>query len=104
MHAKQEQLFESVSGVSPRLRSVHEAMKRDTAKLRSIIDDAAVQGSDKEAGELFIDFAENAGFGYIRAKKAAMKNIGASIERFQQKILLEVLEVVLLYLMIYIIF
>ena len=44
-------------------------MKRDTAKLKSIIDDAAVQGSDKEAGELFIDFAENAGFGYIRAKK-----------------------------------
>ena len=84
--AKQEQLSESVSGVSPRLRSVHEAMKRDTAKLRNIIDDAAVQGSDKEAGELFIDFAENAGFGYIRAKKAAMKNIGASVERAAEDI------------------
>ena len=31
------------------------------------------QGSDKEAGKAFIDFAENAGFGYIRAKKAAEK-------------------------------
>ena len=84
--AKQEQLTESVSGVSPRLRSVHQAMKRDTAKLRQIIDDAAVQGSDKEAGDLFIDFAENAGFRYIRAKNAAMKNIGASIERSAEDI------------------
>ena len=84
--AKQEQLTESVSGVSPRLRQVHQAMKRDTEKLRSIIDDAAVQGSDKEAGELFIDFAENAGFRYIRAKNAAMKNIGASVERAAEDI------------------
>ena len=84
--AKQEQLTESVAGISPRLRVVHEAMKRDTAKLRSIINDAAVQGSDKEAGELFIDFAENAGFSYIRAKKAAIKNIGASVERAAEDI------------------
>ena len=84
--AKQEQLTESVGGVSPRLRLVHGAMVRDTAELRKIIDDAAVSGSEKEAGELFIDFAEKASGKYVNAKRKALKNINQTIERAAEDI------------------
>ena len=70
--AKFEQLQESVLGGSPRTQKIAVAMQTEIAALNKLIKEGAEEGSDKSAGQLFIDF--EAAFG----KELSEKQVAAS--------------------------
>ena len=65
--AKFQQLQESVLGGSPRTQKISEAMEREIAELNKFVSQAATEGSQKSAGELFVEFEKK--FGKELAKK-----------------------------------
>ena len=70
--AKFEQLSESVIGTSPRTQKIAVAMQTEMAALNKFIKEGAEEGSNKSAGQLFIDF--ESAFG----KELAKKQVAAS--------------------------
>jgi len=65
--AKFQQLQESVLGGSPRTQRIAEAMDKKVGELNQFISQAATEGSQKSAGDLFIEFEKK--FGKELAKK-----------------------------------
>jgi len=65
--AKFQQLQESVLGGSPRTQKIAEAMEREIGELNKFVSQAATEGSQKSAGELFVEFEKK--FGKELAKK-----------------------------------
>ena len=65
--AKFQQLQESVLGGSPRTQKIAEAMEREIGELNKFVSHAATEGSQKSAGELFVEFEKK--FGKELAKK-----------------------------------
>ena len=59
--AKFQQLQESVLGGSPRTQKIAEAMEREVAELNKFVSQAATEGSQKSAGELFVEFEKKFG-------------------------------------------
>jgi len=67
--AKFQQLQESVLGGSPRTQNIATAMEREIGELNKFISRASTEGSDKTAGDLFIEFEKK--FGKELASKQA---------------------------------
>jgi hypothetical protein len=65
--AKFQQLQESVLGGSPRTQKIAAAMEKEIGELNKLISQGATEGSEKSAGELFIEFEKK--FGKELAKK-----------------------------------
>jgi len=65
--AKFQQLQESVLGGSPRTQKIAAAMEREIGELNKLISQGVTEGSEKSAGELFIEFEKK--FGKELAKK-----------------------------------
>tara|TARA_R100000951_G_scaffold23264_1_gene19415 strand:+ start:2611 stop:5637 length:3027 start_codon:yes stop_codon:yes gene_type:complete len=67
--AKFQQLQESVLGGSPRTQNIATAMEREIGELNKFISRASTEGSEKTAGDLFIEFEKK--FGKELASKQA---------------------------------
>ena len=65
--AKFQQLQESVLGGSPRTQKIAAAMEKEIGELNKLISQGVTEGSEKSAGELFIEFEKK--FGKELAKK-----------------------------------
>jgi hypothetical protein len=90
--AKFQQLQESVLGGSPRTQKIAEAMEREIAELNKFVSQAATEGSQKSAGELFVEFEKKFGkelaqkqtraYGSImNALKESADNLAGGLER-----------------------
>ena len=90
--AKFQQLQESVLGGSPRTQKISEAMEREIAELNKFVSQAATEGSQKSAGELFVEFEKKFGkelaqkqtraYGSImNALKESADNLAGGLER-----------------------
>ena len=73
--AKFQQLRESVLGGSPRTDSIAKAMDKEITDLNQFINQAATEGSDKSAGELFIEFEKRFGKELAQKQTAAYQSI-----------------------------
>ena len=92
--AKFQQLQESVLGGSPRTQKIAVAMEKEINELNSFISQAATEGSQKSAGQLFIEFEKKFGkelaqkqtkaYGSIMsALKQSADNLAGGLERNQ---------------------
>mgnify|MGYP003674430662 CR=1 FL=1 len=92
--AKFQQLQESVLGGSPRTQKIAEAMDKKIGELNQFISQAATEGSQKSAGDLFIEFEKKFGkelaqkqtqaYGSIMsALKQSADNLAGGLERNQ---------------------
>jgi hypothetical protein len=92
--AKFQQLQESVLGGSPRTQKIAAAMEKEINELNSFISQAATEGSQKSAGQLFIEFEKKFGkelaqkqtqaYGTIMsALKQSADNLAGGLERNQ---------------------
>ena len=92
--AKFQQLQESVLGGSPRTQKIAAAMEKEMNELNSFISQAATEGSQKSAGDLFIEFEKKFGkelaqkqtkaYGSIMsALKQSADNLAGGLERNQ---------------------
>tara|TARA_A100001037_G_scaffold31421_2_gene24765 strand:- start:2178 stop:5216 length:3039 start_codon:yes stop_codon:yes gene_type:complete len=92
--AKFQQLQESVLGGSPRTQKIAAAMDREVAELNKFVSQAATEGSEKSAGDLFLDFEQKFGkelakkqtaaYGSImNALKESADNLAGGLERNQ---------------------
>ena len=92
--AKFQQLQESVLGGSPRTQKIAAAMEKEMNELNSFISQAATEGSQKSAGQLFIEFEKKFGkelaqkqtqaYGTIMsALKQSADNLAGGLERNQ---------------------
>ena len=90
--AKFQQLQESVLGGSPRTQKISEAMEREIGELNKFVSQAATEGSQKSAGELFVEFEKKFGkelaqkqtraYGSImNALKESADNLAGGLER-----------------------
>ena len=73
--AKFQQLRESVLGGSPRTDSIAKAMDQEITDLNQFINQAATEGSEKSAGELFIEFEKRFGKELAQKQTAAYQSI-----------------------------
>ena len=73
--AKFQQLRESVLGGSPRTDSIAKAMDKEITDLNQFINQAATEGSEKSAGELFIEFEKRFGKELAQKQTAAYQSI-----------------------------
>jgi len=73
--AKFQQLQESVLGGSPRTQRIAAAMEKEVAELNKFVTQAATEGSQKSAGELFIEFEKRFGEQFAGKQAAAYKSI-----------------------------
>ena len=92
--AKFQQLQESVLGGSPRTQKIAAAMEREMAELNKFVSQAATEGSEKSAGDLFLEFEKKFGkelaqkqtkaYGSImNALKESADNLAGGLERNQ---------------------
>ena len=92
--AKFQQLQESVLGGSPRTQKMAQAMETEIAELNKFVNQAATEGSNKSAGQLFVEFEKKFGkelaqkqtraYGSImNALKESADNLAGGLERNQ---------------------
>ena len=92
--AKFQQLQESVLGGSPRTQRIAEAMEKEVGELNKFVSQAATEGSEKSAGDLFLEFEKKFGkelaqkqtkaYGSImNALKESADNLAGGLERNQ---------------------
>ena len=90
--AKFQQLQESVLGGSPRTQKMAQAMETEIAELNKFVNQAATEGSNKSAGQLFVEFEKKFGkelaekqtraYGSImNALKESADNLAGGLER-----------------------
>ena len=90
--AKFQQLQESVLGGSPRTQRIATAMEKEVAELNKFVNQAATEGSNKSAGQLFVEFEKKFGkelaekqtraYGSImNALKESADNLAGGLER-----------------------
>jgi hypothetical protein len=92
--AKFQQLQESVLGGSPRTQKIAAAMEKEMNELNKFVSQGATEGSEKSAGDLFIEFEKKFGkelaqkqtraYGSImNALKESADNLAGGLERNQ---------------------
>ncbi len=79
--AKFQQLQESVLGGSPRTQKIAEAMDKKIGELNQFISQAATEGSQKSAGDLFIEFEKKFGKEFAQKQTQAYGTIMSALKQ-----------------------